>query len=79
MTTQTVTEFTCDRCGHETKGYLRDESIVGLPFRWVSLVRTQSFGLAEVDNGGSRDDTMDLCPDCAESFEVWRVQSAVPA
>lgn len=72
MTTQAVVEYTCDRCSAASKTYKRDDLTVELPFRWVNVLRSRT-------PDDPHADTMDLCVDCADSFESWRVASAVPA
>lgn len=64
MTAETVTKFTCDRCRRQDESYERDADKIALPFRWVNILRG-----GEAANA----DTMDLCADCAKSFEDWRM------
>ena len=66
MTTETSIVFLCDRCDNQQKSYQRDENAIELPIRWVNVTRSKG-------DDDVHADTMDLCSECAESFEAWRV------
>ena len=65
MTTHTTTEVVCDRCDARAELFVRDGKTIELPFRWIHVTRER----------GETADVMDLCPDCADSFEAWRVSA----